>query len=410
MQRSSETIGSIAAALAKAQAELTNPEKSLTGVIPSPHPRGEDRSFRYAPLSSGLEIVRKTLSKHEIAAVQTTAIDPDAGLIRLTTTLAHSSGEWLSSEWPVCTMADTAAPRRMGAALTYARRYALFTLVGIAGEDDLDAPDLSDGDSRTSGSSQSIHPQSEPRFGNAHQRAEAPSLSAGKRPAGKGPVTHSDVAQKRGHSGACSDRLIASLAKLRFSDELAMWARDALPLKHALDALDALRVEQAFAAKLTSCDQESVADDLPVGQAHGHEASHELTPDRPPLIQSEKARTRSKRKYDDVSQAPLPGIDKSVLAFPEPRRVRDKEHLKFVGRQPCLICGRTPSDAHHLRFAQIRGLGVKVSDEFTVPLCRTHHRELHRTGNETFWWTRQQKEPLATAEALWRQTHPLARG
>jgi hypothetical protein len=322
----------------------------------------------------------------------------------------HPSGEWLSSEWPVCTMADTAAPRRMGAALTYARRYALFTLVGIAGEDDLDAPDLSDGDSRTSGSSQSIHPQSEPRFGNAHQRAEAPSLSAGKRPAGKGPVTHSDVAQKRGHSGACSDRLIASLAKLRFSDELAMWARDALPLKHALDAPDALRVEQAFAAKLTSCDQESVADDLPVGQAHGHEASHELTPDRPPLIQSEKARTRSKRKYDDVSQAPLPGIDKSVLAFPEPRRVRDKEHLKFVGRQPCLICGRTPSDAHHLRFAQIRGLGVKVSDEFTVPLCRTHHRELHRTGNETFWWTRQQKEPLATAEALWRQTHPLARG
>ncbi len=86
--------------------------------------------------------MRKALGSHEIATVQTTAIDREAGLIRLTTTLAHSSGEWLSSEWPVCPISETAAPRRMGAALTYARRYALFTLVGIAGEDDLDAPDL----------------------------------------------------------------------------------------------------------------------------------------------------------------------------------------------------------------------------------------------------------------------------
>jgi ERF superfamily protein len=86
--------------------------------------------------------VRKALGGHEITTVQTTAIDKEAGLIRLTTTLAHSSGEWLSSEWPTCPIGETAAPRRMGAALTYARRYALFTLVGIAGEDDLDAPDL----------------------------------------------------------------------------------------------------------------------------------------------------------------------------------------------------------------------------------------------------------------------------
>jgi len=85
--------------------------------------------------------VRKTLGQHEIATVQTTAID-EAGLIRLTTVLAHSSGEWMSSDWPVCSVSETAAPHRMGAALTYARRYALFTLVGIAGEDDLDAPDL----------------------------------------------------------------------------------------------------------------------------------------------------------------------------------------------------------------------------------------------------------------------------
>src|SRR5450830_1557585 len=141
MHRSSESIGTIAAALAKAQAELTNPEKSLTATIRSPFPRESDRTFRYASLASGLDIVRKALGKHEIATVQTTAID-EAGLIRLTTVLAHSSGEWVSSDWPVCPVSETAAPHRMGAALTYARRYALFTLVGIAGEDDLDAPDL----------------------------------------------------------------------------------------------------------------------------------------------------------------------------------------------------------------------------------------------------------------------------
>ena len=142
MHQSSETIGTIAAALAKAQAELTNPEKSLTATIRSPFPREEDRTFRYAPLSSGLDIVRKCLGRHEIAVVQTTAIDNEVGLIRLTTVLAHSSGEWISSDWPVCPVSETAVPHRMGAALTYARRYALFTLVGIAGEDDLDAPDL----------------------------------------------------------------------------------------------------------------------------------------------------------------------------------------------------------------------------------------------------------------------------
>ena len=146
MQRSSETIGAIAAALAKAQAELTNPEKSLVATIRASDPREKDQTFRYAALSSGLDIVRKALGGHEIATVQTTAIDKEAGLIRLTTTLAHSSGEWLSSEWPVCAITETAAPRRMGAALTYARRYALFTLVGIAGEDDLDAPDLGAGE------------------------------------------------------------------------------------------------------------------------------------------------------------------------------------------------------------------------------------------------------------------------
>ncbi len=142
MQRSSECIASLAAALAKAQVELTNPEKSLIGTISSDEPRGAERAFRYAPLSSGLDIVRKVLGQHEIATVQTTSVDQMAGLINLTTVLAHASGEWIASDWPVCAVSETARPQRMGAALTYARRYALFTLVGIAGEDDLDAPDL----------------------------------------------------------------------------------------------------------------------------------------------------------------------------------------------------------------------------------------------------------------------------
>ena len=107
-----------AGALAKAQAELTNPEKSLVATIRSPFPRENDRTFRYAPLSSGLHIVRKSLGRHEIA---TTAIDQATGLVQLTTVLAHSSGEWVSSEWPVCPITDTASPQRMGAALTYAR-------------------------------------------------------------------------------------------------------------------------------------------------------------------------------------------------------------------------------------------------------------------------------------------------
>src|SRR5437879_5734002 len=145
MHRSSESVAALASALAKAQAELVNPEKSLTATIRSGRPGEGERSFRYAPLSSGLDIVRKTLGQHEIATVQTTAIDPATGTVNLTTMLAHASGEWIASDWPVCAVADMASPQRMGTALTYARRYALFTLVGIAGEDDLDAPDLGEG-------------------------------------------------------------------------------------------------------------------------------------------------------------------------------------------------------------------------------------------------------------------------
>src|SRR5450631_1542122 len=103
----------------------------------------------------------------------------------------------------------------------------------------------------------------------------------------------------------------------------------------------------------------------------------------------------------------VPGqIDKSVLAIAEPKRLRDKDHLRFVASQPCLVCGRQPSDPHHLRFAQPRALGLKVSDEFTVPLCRGHHRQLHQAGNEVVWWENLKIDALPVAKALWEQTHP----
>ena len=167
MRRSSDSVAALASALAKAQAELVNPEKSLTAIIRTARPGEGERSFRYAPLSSGLDIVRKTLGQHEIATVQTTAIDHAAGMVNLTTTLAHASGEWIASDWPVCPIAETVNPQRMGAALTYARRYALFTLVGIAGEDDLDAPDLCDG-------SRSPATSPEPRDGQSRMVPQKP--------------------------------------------------------------------------------------------------------------------------------------------------------------------------------------------------------------------------------------------
>ena len=247
MHRSSETIGAIAAALAKAQGELTNPEKSLTATIRSPFPREEDRTFRYAPLSSGLEIVRKCLGRHEIAAVQTTAIDNEVGLIRLTTVLAHSSGEWISSDWPVCPVSETAAPHRLGAALTYARRYALFTLVGIAGEDDLDAPDLpvlklngGDRDVQTAGGTDRV---------NGHSTSPAITTNGSRRkplPRPSKPVLAAVA------SAALRDQLLAEIANMTGAEELLGWAYRSLPAKNKLTSADAQSVERAFGSKLNA--------------------------------------------------------------------------------------------------------------------------------------------------------------
>jgi hypothetical protein len=236
MQRSSGSIGDLAAALAKAQGELTNPEKSLVGTVPANGPGGAERMFRYASLSSGLDIVRKVLGQHEIATMQTTGIDQAAGIVNLTTVLAHASGKWIASDWPVCAIGDTASPQRMGAALTYARRYALFTLVGIAGEDDLDAPDLitptGTAPGKETGSAQSNGAGSLNSHPPVNQRAASRRDTNRKTP--KEILGAEALAALR-------DRLIADVRNLASADDAALWAHRSLIEKNKLAGDDAKR-------------------------------------------------------------------------------------------------------------------------------------------------------------------------
>jgi hypothetical protein len=450
MHRSSETIGAIAAALAKAQAELTNPEKSLIATIRSPFPREPERSFRYAPLASGLDIVRRTLGRHEIAAMQSTEIDKEAGLVRLITILAHASGEWVSSDWPVCALADTAVPHRMGAALTYARRYALFTLVGIAGEDDLDAPDLNvrPGPAGAPTGKEGLAQASDKGNFSADSLARSRAVGSTMEPRRLTPTPVLAPVLRDQLSAVLRDELLAEVAKLCDDDGAAQWAHRALPAKNSLTDTDARQVEEAFQAKLVAF---AAAAQKTGTSAPGTEAvvaeieglpspasgPHEAAPDRqPPTLgspsvdsrdetgQKRQLRKRGQPREPDASlltldgeafavtdgekataqDASVPRIDKAELPLSEPRRHRDRDHLKFVTLQPCLLCGRRPSDAHHLRFAQSAALGRRVSDEFTVPLCRLHHRALHRRGDEAAWWAEQQVEPLAVAQELWTET------
>ena len=396
MQRSSESIGAIAGALAKAQAELTNPEKSLIATIRSPFPREGDRTFRYASLSSGLDIVRKTLGKHEIATVQTTEIDREAGLIRLTTILAHASGEWVSSDWPVCPVTDTAAPHKMGAALTYARRYALFTLVGIAGEDDLDAPDLlgatsSEGPTEASDNS---------RKANGHADAvPMPSVRYNGNRLHRIPKPAAPILEPE-HSAALRGKLLVEIAMLESAHTAIAWARRGLVAKNRLTAEDAQAVEATFRDRMQILEHAAhsarpATDDLAERDAIAAEL---------PTASNEAAapQTRVEAPASPVStnDSPWKGV--------KLRRFRDKEHLRFVSQQACTVCGRQPCEPHHIRFAQPRAISRKVSDEFTVPLCRVHHREVHRRGDEAAWWAEFGIAPMPIALRLWQQTRGIA--
>jgi hypothetical protein len=385
MHRSSESIAKLAAALAKAQGELVNPEKSLTATLrleaggKGKESEGSERSFRYAPLSSGLDIVRKTLGQHGIATVQTTAIDQTAGLVNLTTVLAHSSGEWISSDWPVCAVADTATPHRMGAALTYARRYALFTLVGIAGEDDVDAPDLLTPTQKPSPGPEWPTGSGNGRF-NGGYRQQGLSSAPDRRAQARGAQSALDPLS----SATLRVSLVAQLSELVSSDDAALWAHRNMAEKNKLTSADAQLVERAFQAKLAALAASMSAEPQSMNGARLQRGR-----------QTPKKRPRSN------------AVDKSALTLSEPRRIRDREHVRFVAKQACLVCGRSPSDPHHVRFAQSRALARKVSDEFTVPLCRGHHREVHRSGDEAAWWQNAGVNPTQAARTLWLETHPL---
>jgi hypothetical protein len=393
MQRSSESIAALAAALAKAQCQLTNPEKSLIGSIKADEGGidSPERLFRYASLASGLDIVRKTLGQQEIATVQTTAIDQAAGTINLTTVLAHASGEWIASDWPVCAIADSEQPHRMGAALTYARRYALFTLVGIAGEDDLDAPDLLNPTAPTA------HEGHGKGRGLARHSNGARLARSSQRPAKGAPHPFRQTLPPD-QSALKRDLMLTDLEAVDSRDGAALWAQRIMAAKNSLTAADAARIEAAFHSKLSTLqtdNEDGAALDRPQSITDGNAGGQTAPADAPAVRNATEQ---------------LNGVDKSALAFPEPRRVRDREHLKFVAIQPCLICGRSPCDPHHLRFAQARALGRKASDEFTVPLCRGHHRELHRCGDEAAWWKQSRIDPMPAARLLWRKTHPIRNG
>src|SRR6516225_7455245 len=341
MQQSSGSIGSLAAALARAQVELINPEKSMVATI-RPEGRGAAAQiFRYAPLSDGLNIIRKTLGQHEIATLQSTLVDEAAGLIRLKTVLAHSSGEWISSDWPVCPLEDLASPKRMGAALTYARRYALFALVGIAGEDDLDAPDLHVAETVDARGAHAVsHRRTRPNDGNG-RFGQKPSAKPRAEPS---PVI-GDSGLRRKLSAVLRDQLLRHVGNLSSAEGAAVWARRILPAKNTLHEADARQVEEAFQAKLTAINGRS--NDASGSDRHDEPQSQPTHGDVAPATSAAASHAQE-------------STDKSELAHPEPRRVRDKDHLRFVSTQPCLICGRTPADPHRLRFAQSRALGRKV--------------------------------------------------
>jgi hypothetical protein len=362
MPRSSESVAALASALAKAQAELVNPEKSLTATIRTDRAGEGQRIFRYAPLSSGLDIVRKTLGQHQIATVQTTAIDHTAGIVNLTTTLAHASGEWIASDWPVCPIAETANPQRMGAALTYARRYALFTLVGIAGEDDLDAADLCDGP-------RSLLPSAVDGSSNFKEdQSRSPARTSGNGHKGrKGKVL---VTLDPEQSAALRETLLTQLRNITSADLAAAWAREALSAKNSLTATDAKVVEDAFERRLSalpSSDPDAPSNvDSPLPHIAGPQAI--ATPERPEPGQAQ-------------------GIDKSILALAAPRRYRNREHLRYVPSRHVSCAGaspRTPTTSHSRNPVRSAARSVMSSRSHSVVgiivRCIAHAMNAHGGG------------------------------
>jgi hypothetical protein len=299
----------------------------------------------------------------------------------LTTTLAHSSGEWIASDWPVCPIVETANPQRMGAALTYARRYALFTLVGIAGEDDLDAPDL------CAWPSSALPSEAARSFKLTSGESRIPPRKPGNGHAREGLKREIPRTLDPDQSAALREKLLIEVRNIPSADLAAGWSHEALTAKNSLQATDAKLVENAFERRLEELASMEAA------------APSNDDPFRPHVAESHNTPVTESGEVGEAK-----GIDKSLLAVGTPRRYRNKEHLRYVAKQPCLVCARKPSDAHHLRFMQPRALGRKASDEFTVPLCRVHHRAVHRAGDERAWWKQAAIDPLKVARKLWKCT------
>jgi hypothetical protein len=279
-------------------------------------------------------------------------------------------------------------------------------LAHSSGEDDLDAPDLpvasSDGGralATTAGNSMNGH-----SVGTPNPAPFAPGTGSHRKPRvhSSKPILAPDA------SAQLRDQLLAELSGLATAEDMIAWAHRTLSIKNTLGSEDARAIEGSFADRMQVLEGEprpmqpgeapraAVVDSASAAPSNpsGTEGAQTLAQHdaRPHVGEGREKRGR------------LPGVDKSVLSIAEPRRYRNKEHLRFVMQQSCLVCGRTPSDPHHLRFMQPRALGRKVSDEFVAPLCRTHHREVHRVGDERAWWKQAGIDPIKVARQLWRKT------
>jgi hypothetical protein len=283
----------------------------------------------------------------------------------------------------------------MGAALTYARRYALFTLVGIAGEDDIDAPDLNapTATSASGGAGKSMASRNRDRLNGGQAQSRRPAF-VGDRTATDHRSVPSPPLLDPAASAALRDQLKVELGSIATAKEAAKWAHRVLRAKGTLIAIDAKEIEELFQEKLATFES---TDDKPTRMP--------LPEDVRPSLPAASAGARRRRKSRPPANREM--IDKRKLRYPEPRRIRDREHVRLVTKKPCLVCGRLPSDPHHLRFTQSRAMGRKVSDEFTVPLCRGHHRELHHCGDEAARWQRLGIDPAHAARTLWLESHPL---